>query len=133
MRAAMTRISLLLVALLTIPACANEVAPGTVEMIGGRRFDPSTITIKAGESVTWVNVTDESHTVTAFDDRIPDEADYFASGGFESQEAATEELTPGLLQEGDEFEVTFDAPGTYEYFCIPHEADGMRGSVVVEP
>ncbi|MGH2699836.1 MAG: plastocyanin/azurin family copper-binding protein [Actinomycetota bacterium] len=31
-----------------------------------------------------------------------------------------------------EFEVTFDQPGTYGYFCIPHEGSNMTGSVWVE-
>jgi plastocyanin len=26
---------------------------------------------------------------------------------------------------------TFDVPGTYQYFCIPHEMAGMTGTVVV--
>jgi plastocyanin len=113
-------------------ACSNEVAPGTVEIIGGRRFEPRAITVQAGDTVTWVNVTDETHTVTAYEDKIPEGADYFASGGSDSQEAASSDLTAGLLKEGDEYEVTFEEPGTYEYFCIPHEADGMTGTVVVE-
>jgi plastocyanin len=119
-------------ALFSLGSCTNEVAPGTVEIIGGRRFDPITITVQSGETVTWANVTDETHTVTAYEDKIPEGADYFASGDFDSQEAASSDLTPGLLREGDEYEVTFEVPGTYEYFCIPHEADGMIGTVVVE-
>jgi hypothetical protein len=29
------------------------------------------------------------------------------------------------------FSFTFEEPGTYDYFCIPHESMGMIGSVTV--
>jgi hypothetical protein len=32
---------------------------------------------------------------------------------------------------GESFSYTFDEPGTYEYFCIPHEDLGMVGTVTV--
>ena len=32
---------------------------------------------------------------------------------------------------GGTFSFTFDEPGTYDYFCIPHEDLGMVGSVTV--
>ena len=100
-------------------------------------FRPDAITVTAGETVVWRNTSKQSHTVTAYEDRIPDAADYFASGGYDSQAAAESawresaggRLTPG----GDEFEHTFEVPGSYTYFCIPHEARGMIGSVEVEP
>jgi plastocyanin len=97
-----------------------------------RRFDPSTITINAGETVTWVSESDESHTVTAYGDEIPEDATYFASGGASNEEEARDSLSEGLLESGDTFEVTFDRPGTYEYYCIPHESEGMKGTIVVE-
>jgi hypothetical protein len=32
---------------------------------------------------------------------------------------------------GGTFSFTFEEPGTYDYFCIPHEEMGMVGSVTV--
>ncbi|PSP69167.1 halocyanin, partial [Halobacteriales archaeon QH_9_66_26] len=32
---------------------------------------------------------------------------------------------------GETFEVTFDVPGTYDYFCIPHERAGMQDEFTV--
>jgi plastocyanin len=98
----------------------------------GQTFDPVTITVKAGETVTWVNESDEAHTVTAYGDEIPEEASYFASGGASSEDEARDSLSEGLLEAGDTFEVTLDQPGTYEYYCIPHESSGMKGTIVVE-
>ena len=101
-------------------------------MPDGQRFDPATITIEAGETVTWTNESDEAHTVTAYGDEIPEGASYFASGGASSEEAARDSLSESLIEAGDTFEVTLDEPGTYEYYCIPHESSGMKGTITVE-
>ncbi|MGH2736480.1 MAG: cupredoxin domain-containing protein [Actinomycetota bacterium] len=97
-----------------------------------QRFEPETITVSVGETVTFVNEDGEQHTVTAVEDSIPDDAEYFASGGFESEREARESLSEGLLAQGETFEVTLEVPGTYEFFCIPHEQSGMRGTIEVE-
>ncbi|MBX0287884.1 copper-binding protein [Halomicroarcula sp. F28] len=103
----------------------------TVTMPGDLKFDPKTATIKPGGSVTWTNESDIEHTVTAYEDEIPDAAAYFASGGFESERAARNRITEGLIAPGENYEHTFDQPGTYGYFCIPHEGSGMVGTVRV--
>ncbi len=98
-------------------------------------FDPSAVTVSAGETVVWRNTSTRAHSVTAYEDAIPDGADYFASGGFESETAARDGWANGLtgnVTSGDEFTHRFEVPGTYEYFCIPHERSGMVGRVVVE-
>ena len=119
--------------LLALVACGNDEprAPGEVGMTEAHAFDPKEITIDAGDSVTWVNDSSESHTVTAFDDGLPEGAEYFASGDFGVEEEARDNVSDGLMQPDDTFEVTFDEPGTYRYFCIPHEGHGMTGTVVV--
>jgi plastocyanin len=101
-------------------------------MVDAQRYDPGTITIEPGETITWVNESDEAHTVTAYGDEIPEGASYFASGGASNEEEARDSLSEGLLESGDSFEVTLDQPGTYEYYCIPHESAGMKGTIVVE-
>jgi plastocyanin len=103
----------------------------TVTMPGDLRFEPKTATIEPGETVTWTNESDIEHTVTAYEDEIPDAAAYFASGGFESEPTARNRVTEGLIAPGENYEHTFDQPGTYGYFCIPHEGSGMIGAVRV--
>ena len=49
--------------------------------------------------------------------RLPEGAAPFHSGDLEPEEA---------------FEYTFEVPGRYRYFCVPHEA-AMRGTVIVAP
>jgi plastocyanin len=70
--------------------------------------------------------------VTAYGDSLPDGAEFFASGGASSEQDARDDLSGGLLTEGETFSVTFSEPGTYEYFCIPHEQVGMTGTIIVE-
>jgi plastocyanin len=101
-------------------------------MTDGQSFDPETITVPAGAAITFSNDSGEAHTVTAYEDDIPDGADYFSSGDFADEEEARSNLSESLLVPGDAYEVTLDEPGTYRYFCIPHEEQGMVGAIVVE-
>jgi plastocyanin len=91
----------------------EQAAPG-----GGRgtevamkdiKFDPAKLTIKAGETVEWVNDDSVAHDVTA---------DQFKSGA------------AGGMASGDTFEHTFEQPGTYDYVCTVHP--GMEGTVAVK-
>lgn len=71
-------------------------------------FDPATVTIRAGGTVTWTNEGPSVHTATSDD------------GVFDS----------GNLSRGDSFSQTFDEPGTYPYHCTPHPF--MTAEVIVE-
>ena len=97
-------------------------------------FEPATLTISAGETITWVNESDEAHTVTAVKDALPQGAPYFASGRFSSEEVANfaDNLSDGLINPGEDYAHQFLKPGTYSYYCIPHRTDQMRGMIVVE-
>jgi plastocyanin len=117
-------------AVVLLAACAGDRGV-VIEMQSGQRFAPAQLHIQAGQTVTWSNESSESHTVTAFEDSIPEGAEYFASGGASSEAAARDDVADGLLKPGDTFQMTFDVPGTYRFFCIPHESSGMKGTVVV--
>jgi plastocyanin len=96
-------------------------------------FLPAEVTVDPGTTVVWKNTSSSQHTVTAYGAAIPGNADYFASGGFSSQVAAEDAWVDGEggIVQSDTYEHTFEVPGTYEYYCIPHETAGMRGTVVV--
>lgn len=81
--------------------------------------------------VRWTNTSSIAHTVTAYEDGIPEEATYFASGGFASEQAARDGFPDGTIPPGESFEHEFETNGTYEYFCIPHEDQGMTGTIEV--
>jgi plastocyanin len=86
-------------------ARAAEAAAG----IENFSFTPATLTVPPGTKVTWTNRDDIPHTVTS---------------------AATPKLFhSGALDTGDSFAFTFDAPGTFRYFCALHPH--MQGTVVV--
>jgi plastocyanin len=78
------------------------------------QFDPSDVTIKAGDTVTWTNDEGVAHDV----DKTSGPGAQFSSG------------PEGGMMEGDTFEHTFDKPGTYEYVCRVH-APGMAGTIEV--
>ena len=97
-------------------------------------FKPRTLTVTAGDTVVWKNTSTRAHTVTAYGEQIPDQAAYFATGGYESERAARDawDGRNGAITSGQTYEHTFEVPGEYGYFCIPHEAAGMIGTVTVE-
>ncbi|NIS35939.1 MAG: copper-binding protein, partial [Actinobacteria bacterium] len=71
-------------------------------------------------------------SVTAYEDGIPDGAEYFASGGFDSEQAARDNYPQeGDIPGGESYQYTFETTGEYEYFCIPHESADMVGTVTV--
>ncbi|EMA23165.1 MULTISPECIES: plastocyanin/azurin family copper-binding protein [Haloarcula] len=106
----------------------------TVEMTDELAYEPKKIQVEAGTTVTFENVGSIGHTVTAYEDEIPDGADYFASGGFDSLQAAKDGYSNGQegnIPKGESYEVTLETTGTYEYYCIPHEMNGMVGTIKV--
>ncbi|WP_227262371.1 cupredoxin domain-containing protein [Salarchaeum japonicum] len=133
-RRTVLRLTTAIFATLSTAGCLNGQSSSiqTVTMPGDLTFEPKTATIETGETVRWTNESDIEHTVTAYEDEIPDEATYFASGGFESERAARNRVTEGLIAPGENYEHTFEEPGTYGYFCIPHEGSGMVGTVRVK-
>jgi plastocyanin len=70
-------------------------------------FVPGRVQIAAGTTVVWKNDDQLIHTVTANDK------------SFDS----------GLMEPGKTYRRTFDRPGTYAYYCMPHPF--MKGVVVV--
>lgn len=103
----------------------------TVDMTDGLAFEPPTLSIVVGDTVTWRTVGSVGHTVTAYDDEIPSDAAYFASGGFDSEDAARQDYPGGTVAADESYTHTFETPGTYAYFCVPHERSGMTGTIEV--
>ncbi|MCQ4333981.1 halocyanin [Natronomonas sp. F2-12] len=96
-------------------------------------FLPEEYEVSAGETVVWGNNGSRGHTVTAYE-TIPADAEYFASGGHDDPGTARDawyERGDGNISPGETYEHTFEIPGRYNYFCIPHESGGMVGAIVV--
>ena len=77
-------------------------------------FIPSPVTVDIGAPVTWENNDTAAHTATG------GSATEGPSGVFDSS----------LIMAGSSFTYTFDAAGTYDYFCMVHP--WMAGTVIVE-
>jgi plastocyanin len=87
-------------------SAADSTAPRV--LIQQFMFAPTTLTVKAGTVVTWLNKDEEPHTIFS-------DAGLFRSGAVD---------TDGT------FEFKFDKPGTYHYLCTIHPR--MVGTIVVE-
>jgi plastocyanin len=108
----LTALPVVLVAILTLAGCGSDggnasaaaSTPGTV-VVRNLRYSPSTITVDAGDTVTWV-----------FDDgSIPHDV---KGDGFESPKVSD-----------GEWSRTFRTPGSYDYHCSLHPY--MKGTVEV--
>ncbi len=96
-------------ALNTEPTMASPASETTAQInISGFAFDPPTLTVKEGTTVTWTNNDPTIHTVTS------------DTGVFDS----------GDLAQGATFSYTFTTAGTYAYHCTPHHAR-MSGTIIV--
>ncbi len=86
---------------------SEPVAATEVEMVKSYRFDPKVIEVEAGQTVTWRNEDNFTHTV-----QVEGQADH-------------------EVGQGDSVAITFDEPGTYDYVCTLHRHD-MDGTVIVK-
>lgn len=124
-------------ATLAVAGCTGGSAGSGEYDVGmtARRYEPDTLTVAPGTTVVWRNTSTITHTVSAYDDGLPEGADYFASGDVSSEAEAESDWLgerTGAIFQGDTYEHTFEVPGTYTYFCVPHEPGGMVGQIVVE-
>jgi plastocyanin len=113
------------------PATASAPAPtaptqasASVNMTDANQFQPTTLSVTAGTTVTWTNSGTVQHTVT--DD--PTKAVNAADASLPSGVAAWDS---GPVDGGQTFSHTFTTPGTYKYLCIPHESLGMVATITV--
>jgi plastocyanin len=86
---------------------SEPVATTEVQMVKSYRFDPNVIEIEAGDTVTWTNEDNFTHTV-----KVDGQEDH-------------------KVEQGESFSITFDTPGTYHYVCTLHSQD-MDGEVIVK-
>ena len=76
-------------------------------------FEPSTVNIKAGDTVKFVNNKMAPHNAV-FD-------------GHDELSHSDLAFAPG-----ESWEETFSTAGTYDFYCEPHRGAGMVGKVIVE-
>jgi plastocyanin len=71
-------------------------------------FSPKDLKVTSGTKVTWTNNDSATHQIVSKGDPFPGD---------------------GTIDSGESYSVTFDTPGTYDYFCGIHNS--MTGSIVV--
>lgn len=120
-------------------AAAAAAATGTVHEVkmelrdGQYIYDPVQLTIKVGDSVKWTNVSGGPHNVAFYQDKIP-------AGAADALNTAMPNrmgpLSGPLLTDSlAVYQISFvGAPaGTYGYYCLPHEALGMKATLTIQP
>ena len=103
---------ILLAVILVVAGCGSSastepVATTEVQMAKSYRFDPKTIEVEAGDTVTWTNADNFTHTV-----QVDGQEDH-------------------KVERGESVSISFDTPGTYHYVCTLHKRD-MDGEVIVK-
>ncbi|MEM9903587.1 MAG: plastocyanin [Cyanobacteria bacterium P01_D01_bin.44] len=120
-----------LAAILVIGTCLVAAAPANaanyeVKMgsdSGLLVFDPPNLTIKKGDTVTWVNNKMAPHNVIFDENTVP-------GGKATADKLAHDQLT---FSPGESYSSTFDVDsGEYAYYCAPHRGAGMVGKITVE-
>merc|ERR1739848_464056 len=84
-------------------------------------FVPDTLTIKAGETVEFVNNVGFPHNVVFDEDNVPD--------GVSAETLSHEDY---LNAPGETVTTKFDKAGTYGHYCEPHRGAGMVGKIAVQ-
>ncbi|MEW5303028.1 MAG: hypothetical protein WDW38_001344 [Sanguina aurantia] len=88
---------------------------------GGLVFEPATLTIKSGETITWKNNAGYPHNIVFDEDDVP--------SGVVSDAISREEY---LNAPGEEYSVKLTTAGEYGYYCEPHQGAGMVGKIIVQ-
>lgn len=122
-------------AALAVAACFSErpddpTGPGgdavVVEMTDQLTFSPRTATARRGQDVLWRSVSAFVHTATGDPAKARDVANVTLPAGADPWDSG------GIAADGA-FRMAFGVAGTYAYVCLPHEAQGMVGTLVVTP
>jgi plastocyanin len=95
-----------------------------IRMTNDMKFVPEQVTIKAGQTIEWVNDPDgPSHTVTTDADKVADPRHVSIPNG-------AKPFDSGVIKSGKSFRYMFTIPGVYRYACQPHEGM-MLGEITV--
>jgi plastocyanin len=120
----------------SMPAAADPPAPAgggtadvTIKLTNSNEFQPAAISVARGTTVTWINSGQAPHTVTGDPSKATKPTNAVLPSGAPVWDSG--QLNGGLLNSGQSFSYTFDVPGDYTYFCIPHESLGMIAHITV--
>jgi plastocyanin len=95
------------------------------------KFSPASLTIKAGDMVRFTDVSGGPHNVQFYADSIPAGAAAALDAGMPDKMGS---LMGPMVETGGAYSISFaGAPvGDYRFFCLPHQAMGMKGMITVQ-
>jgi plastocyanin len=96
------------------------------------RFEPASLTIRAGDRVRFTTVSGGPHNVAFDPAKVPDAAEARLSAAMAGQ---IQPLSGALMMNaGDSYTIVFAGvpAGRYEYFCMPHAGMNMKGVITVQ-
>jgi plastocyanin len=85
-------------------------------------FDPKTVNVKAGQTVTWVGGDNITHVLVEGDYKV-------GADGLRTEQTDDKAFHLSLTKKGQQVSHTYDKAGTFTYYCTIHH--GMNGTVVV--
>jgi plastocyanin len=105
-----------------------------IRMVGdaqGYRYEPASITVKAGDGIKFVMISGGPHNV-AFDPATipPDVKDQL----FANMPASMDGSSPLLVNPNESWTLSLGSikPGKYPFHCTPHLAMNMKGEITVQ-
>jgi amicyanin len=98
-----------------VSGCTQPAPPpsGNVVNIQNIAFNPQTITVSAGTTVTWTNLDGVNHQILA-----------------DAGQADIADFSSPTMSQGSTYSYTFHKAGTWAYHCSIHT--GMKGTVIVQ-
>lgn len=95
------------------------------------KFSPASLTIKAGDRVTFKDVTGGPHNVQFYADSIPAGAAAVLDANMTDKMSS---LASPMIETGGGYTISFaGAPvGDYKFYCLPHQAMNMKGMITVQ-
>ncbi len=101
---------------------AGATKPGATVDMAFTLFKQTDVTLKAGETLTFINQNPITHIIV--------QGDWMAGAdGLRTSEKDDGTYKLDVSKKGDKVEHTFDKAGTFKFFCTIHK--GMSGTVTV--
>jgi plastocyanin len=88
---------------------------------GMNMFMPDTVKINTGSVIKWLNTSTLPHNVVGS----------YNKTAFGSQQNHTITIDSGFIQPNELWKYNFNDNGVFEYYCIIHSSDGMKGMIIV--
>ena len=95
---------------MTLAAAANAVTVKMGSSSGALVFEPASVTVKAGETITFVNNVGFPHNVVFDEDEVP--------AGVKADAISHDDY---FNAPGETYDLKLDKAGTYGFYCEPHQ------------